>query len=196
MKVNIDAVVSLLELFLTAFGIATAVSLLVFPITSRTILFTQQAAFIVALRKILQLQTDYFKALENVGRFRGSPEGLALVAAKAAALKKYSDSLKMQYNALLGDTPFAKREIAWGKLNANDISEISRLFRTIMVPFVGLSRGIEILHTQARSQDNSAPQQATDVTDAQTRDARDLEWSKISALLHEPFYGECFFESK
>jgi hypothetical protein len=55
---------------------------------------------------------------------------------QATALKATLDGLKGLHGKLYGDLAFAKREIAWGKLDAKDIDEIFTHFRNILIPLI------------------------------------------------------------
>ena len=57
---------------------------------------------------------------------------------QAAALNGAVQGLQALFGKIHGDMPFAKRELAWGKLNCTDIDEISKLFRGILTPLIGM----------------------------------------------------------
>lgn len=54
--------------------------------------------------------------------------------AEAKVLKSSIAGLIALHGKLYGDLPFGKREVAWGKLCADDIEEIFRKFQAILVP--------------------------------------------------------------
>jgi acid phosphatase family membrane protein YuiD len=131
----------LLEAFLTGFGIGTGVSLFIFPLTSRTVVFNDMSAYLTSLRSALTANMDYVHSLENTDMFTfgrtdtmrhrmiHSPEA-EVVKAKMQALQDASAKLNT-------DLPFAKREIALGNLGPDDLQSIAKLLRLIMLPMVG-----------------------------------------------------------
>lgn len=163
MNAGISFATSLIEAFLAGFAIATGVSLLILPMTSRQVVFKEMTGYIGALRGTIKAQTAYMRALEEADvsqpfnpsiekhdtkkktkhqkrteerSLNDSPEARAL---KAAVL-----GLSELHGKLHGDLTFAKREFAYGNLSARDMSEMSKLLRGIMLPVVGLSSIIDI----------------------------------------------------
>jgi hypothetical protein len=63
---------------------------------------------------------------------------------QAKALKGAIAGLVGLHGKLHGDMPFAKREVAFGKLDAKDLDEMSRLFREILIPLIGMSTIMDI----------------------------------------------------
>lgn len=143
----------LLEGFLTAFAIATGVNLFIIPVTSRKVVFKEQAGYIMAIRGTLKAQTAYLQSLETNNMF-GDDEVESVgkngitpgndtpkekhfkptETAEARALKASIAGLTALHGKLHGDMPFGKREVAWGKLNADHIDDIFRAFRAILIP--------------------------------------------------------------
>jgi hypothetical protein len=146
----------LLTGFLTAFGIATAVHLVVFPVTSRTVVFKEVTDYIGALRGTLKAQTVYLQSLEKSdmfsevgededqnrqdGRKSGEKEEEKaekkgrVQAKEAIALKGAMAGLTALHGKLHGDLSFAKREIGYGHLDQKDLDEIFKLLRNILIP--------------------------------------------------------------
>lgn len=154
----------LLEGFLTAFAISTGVSLFIIPISSRTVVFKEQAGYVQLIQATLKAQTAYLQSLEASDMFapeepvdendedvddskkakknkktkeKDKPHPAA--NAQAQALKANLAALTALHGKLHGDMPFGKRETAWGKLDAKDIDEIFTLFRNILIPLIGMS---------------------------------------------------------
>lgn len=108
----------------------------------------------MAIRGTIKAQTAYLQSLETtnmfsedegeiVGKTNGSPSSTDVPEDKrpkhsetpeAKALKASIVGLTALHGKLHGDMPFGKREIAWGKLSPDDIDEIFRSFRAILVP--------------------------------------------------------------
>lgn len=142
----------LLEVFLTAFAIATGVSLFIIPISSRTVVFSEMTRYIEAIRGTIKAQTAYLQSLEKSDMFSQSgTEELGPKEVKknkpaksekptttshleAEALKSSVASLTALHGKLHGDLPFGKREIAYGKLAPEDLDEIYKLVQAILIP--------------------------------------------------------------
>ena len=148
----------LLECFLTSFALSTAVSFIVFPVTSRTVVFGEMTGYIGALRGTIKAQSAYLQSLEDSDMFsktetesaKGKEEGkkhpskntkdskTTKISPKnypeGKALKVAVASVITLYGKLYGDIPFAKREIAYGKLGPKDLDEIFKLFQSILIP--------------------------------------------------------------
>ncbi len=153
-------VTQLLTSMLLALGISTGVSLFVFPISSRMIVQAQFKGAIGIVRRAVGLQKDYLQTLESEDMFALVPVetsvGRAPEAEKkrrrlgkkaqddnppptkevlaAQALKESISQLRDLAGKLYGELKFAKRDAAWGKLDAHDLSEIYKLFRKIFIP--------------------------------------------------------------
>ena len=198
----------LLEAFLCGFGIATGVSLLVFPITSRTVWLKQATGFLKITQGALQAQVGYLKSLENIDMFSiARPEepangtnkkeeiqGKDHVPQDGPEFQKLSNMVKgLQelHGKLHGDLIFAKREIAYGKLDASDLDEIFKMYRDIMLPLVGMSSIADIFHRvgENRGWIVEAGHEPNDGSseDEHDKSARIIEWQKIMKSLHEPF---------
>ncbi|KAK5738191.1 hypothetical protein LTR17_006221 [Elasticomyces elasticus] len=133
----------LLEAFLTGFAISTGVSLLVFPLTSREIVFKSIAGYIASLRGSLDANLAYLQSLENSDMFaphRVNTAGDEVIGSKEAdALKAKVQALLALHAKLSVDLPFAKREVAIGKVGPDDLQDITKRLRQVLVPIVGLS---------------------------------------------------------
>lgn len=143
----------LLTAMLAALGLALAVNLLVFPVSSRLVVFKEFTGGIGLLRKLVSLQKAYLASLESNSMFsaptrtetfmtKGDGElaqedeevRLSKEEAAAKALEGAGASMKELMSKMHVDLPFAKRDIAWGKLDAKDLSEMFKLFRNVYIP--------------------------------------------------------------
>ena len=150
----------LLTAMLIALALALGVNLLVFPVSSRLVVFKEFAGSIGLLRKMVSLQKAYLASLESdamsaaaagTETFTGkadrqaSQDGddddddddeplLTKEAEAAKALHEVGAKMRELFGKLHVDMPFAKRDIAWGKLDAKDLSEVFKLFRNIYIP--------------------------------------------------------------
>ena len=186
----------LLEAFLTGFAIASGVSFLVFPTTSRTIVFKTATGYIGALRGALKAQSAYLQSLEDKKNFGQAAEAendddessshrktKQKFSREAEGLKAAVASLGELQGKINAEIPFAKREVAFGKLNASDISELTRLLKLIMLPIVGMSSLADIFDRVARMRGwKTATGDRAD-----TKDQEMTQWSEIMKTLHEPF---------
>ncbi|KAH6680428.1 hypothetical protein B0J14DRAFT_470440 [Halenospora varia] len=201
----------LLEGFLTAFAIATGVHLFIIPITSRTVVFKEMEGYIGLLRKTLGAQTAYLQSLETTDMFAESKEEEKsneenkkkhkkkvnphpVQTPQAAALKGAIAGLKGLHGKIYGDLPFAKREIAFGKLDAKDLDEIFNRFRAILIPLVGLSTITDIFERIAERRGwvrgANTPHDQTESWDPAEDGAKTEEkrvWNEVMKTLHEPF---------
>ena len=210
MTQGIAFVERLLEAFLAGFGIAVIVSFAVFPTTSRRTVFKKAAGYISALRAALKAQSIFLQSLEDKDNF-GTPEiagperrheilskilhrektaSISRLNPQAAALKAAVGALGEIHGTINVEIAFAKREIAFGKLDATDISQLVRLLRSVMVPIVGMSSVADIFDRVA---DRRGWREASGET-AQEREAskkrkdeEKSEWSDIMRSLHGPF---------
>jgi len=163
-------VLQLLSAMLLALAISTGVSLLVFPTTSRAVVFQQFSGAIGLLRKSVSLQGAYLHALEQEDMFTLEPvetavgrdsEGArrrrkkqkkAVVTPNEAKERAAAKELRVAI-ALLSDlaskmhveVKFAKRDIAWGKLDAKDLGALFNLFRRVFIPVYARRRASRVL---------------------------------------------------
>jgi hypothetical protein len=113
---------------------------------------------------------------------------------QAKALKDGIEGLRGLHGKLYGDLPFAKRETAWGKLDAKDIDEIFALLRNILIPLVGLSTITDIFERIAerrgwvKSKDSHHDRsEAWEQCDISAKNEEKRVWNEMMKTLHEPF---------
>lgn len=166
----------LLEAFLTGFALATGVHIFVFPTSSRKIVFLQMTGYLKLMNGVLKLQTAYMGSLEHfeLAQLNGSSKAAdssektktknkkkdkkkefdehaddLLVTPPAIKLRETLNKLLELHAKLHGDITPAKREIAVGKLESHDITELWKLLKQVFLPIVGLSSMINILERNA-----------------------------------------------
>jgi hypothetical protein len=148
-------VVRLMTAMLTALALALGVNLLVFPVSSRLVVFKELAGAIGLLRKLVSLQKAYLATHEPEPTAAANPttqtetllekgDGeahhdsdepkLSRQEEAAKALEETGAKMRELAGKLHADMPFAKRDVAWGKLDAKDLGEIYKLFRNVFVP--------------------------------------------------------------
>ena len=198
----------LLEAFLTGFAIATGVSLFIFPMTVRTGFFNQSAGFIMAVQGTLKAQISYLQSLEKEDVFRPPQESddehtegkshkhhktkkaEPLSTPETQKLKAAIGALGELFGKMNADLAFAKRELAFGKLNGSDIDELFKLFQGVMLPLNGMSSAADIFERIAKRWGWTEPETATTPKvplEKERSDDAKAEWNEIMKTLHEPF---------
>ena len=191
----------LLEAFLSGFGIAAIVSFLVFPMTSRKVVFKQAAGYIGALQGALKAQSAYLQSLENTdvlgspgqedtGKSRTKKASKLKPTSQAAALKVAVEAVQELHGKTIADSAFAKRELAYGKLDASDLSELLRLLGLIMIPVLGMSSVADIFDRIAERRgwrEASAGTSEEKESAEKIKDQEKSNWSEIMKSLHDPF---------
>lgn len=189
---------SLIAAYFTAFAIATGVSLLIFPLTSRQLFFEGVLNSITGLRSALVANTNYLISLESSDMFAAqrtntagekpprSPEAEAFLA-KVRSLSAIQAKLGT-------DLEFGKQEIAVGYLGPDDLKEITKRLRILMIHVVGLSSLSDIFDriSQQKGWDRSKSFATATVDEGAnaTEKARIQslnEWHELIRLLKEPF---------
>lgn len=202
----------LFEAFLTGFAIAIAVSFFVFPLTSRMVVLKTTTGYIKALSSALKAQSEYLQSLEDRNAFgqplqredeayRGKetkkspsphdPQGSSLQSTpEAKALKAAVGVITELHGKISGDLAFAKREIAYGKLDASELSEVLKLMRQVMLPIIGMSSVADIFSRVAERQgwwihEDDAPEHLG--RSDEVKEMEKEQWSEIMRTLHQPF---------
>lgn len=171
----------LITAFLTGFGIATGVNLFIFPVSSRLVVFGEMTGYIGSFKGFLKLQQAYLHSLEEIDMFREP-------IPQAAAVQGAVGGIKALHGKLALDLQFSKREFAYGKLSASDISQMFKLLRSIMLPITGLTAMIDILQNIADNQGYANQDEGNALLEADEQRAV-REWQLIMRTLHEPFIG-------
>ncbi|KAL1637039.1 hypothetical protein SLS58_009479 [Diplodia intermedia] len=182
----------LLLVFLSGFALSTAVSLFILPLTSRKVVFKVMTGYMGALSGSLHAHSSYFQSLEMKDMFYRVSTGQSgdkQRQPEAQAVKKSVAAIQAMQGKLIIDLPFAKREIAWGYLGPDDLQEMARLLRGVMLPLSGLSSVVDIF--ERLSELNGWDEQNEENYEI---GARDLErrrmvedWNLVMRSVHEPF---------
>ncbi|PNY26824.1 Uncharacterized protein TCAP_03239 [Tolypocladium capitatum] len=186
-------------------GLATGVSLFVFPISSRMVVIGEFNGLIGLLRKLVGLQMEYLAGLAKEDTFAIETENdktrEALGAkkkvkakyerktkeAKAAEyLKEVVGTIRVLAGKLYGDMTFAKRDMAWGKLDARDLSETFTLIRNVMIPIVAMSTIIDIFHRVAEHQGWNVDEDTPAEIVAEKNREKQV-WNDTMKKMHPPF---------
>lgn len=188
----------LLLAFVTGFGISTVISLFIFPMTSRKIVHARLAAYLGALKGTLAAERAYLQSMETGNlqmKKSGAKEADSPIAAATKKLKGSIAGLTALHSGLAGELPFAKREIAYGKLGAKDMDQIFKLLRQILLPSLGLSSVADIFERVAEGQGWSDEAESPDEIKRRSSNTQWLErverekkeWNEVMQALHEPF---------
>jgi hypothetical protein len=181
--------------FLTGLAIATGVSLFILPVSCRKVVTKEITGYIGALRGALTAHKTYFESLESKDMFRqttwtpGPDDKEKLKEPKlkpeVEAVKNLTATFTALHGKLHGDLPFAKREMAYGKMTPEDFEEIFKHLRSIMMPLVGLGSLIDLFERVADLQhfeegsENENP-------DPDLRSKMVEDWNDFMQFLHGP----------
>lgn len=210
MLVAISFMKKLIKAFLTGFALATGVSLFFVPVSSRTVAFKEMTGYLQALRGIYKAHAAYMRSLETVepakkgianeseededektkkktskARKNAKKPSNPLSTPQGAAVQAILAKIGELHTKLAGDLTPAKREVAYGKLDAGDLSEMFKLLRGIFIPTNGLCSLLHILERVAERNPETAEQSGLSLTDLEDRQIDELHF--IMKQLHEPF---------
>ncbi|KAJ5110458.1 hypothetical protein N7532_000993 [Penicillium argentinense] len=157
---GLEFVSRLLKGFMIGFAIATGVSLLILPITSRDNVF----------HDVRSADADA-DADAGTGVNQG-PAGQSEtdLQSKVKALQGSVTKLNGLHIKLHADVFYSRDEIAWGKLSAVDLSDIASLFRSLLLPLSGMSMLPEILEMIVK---NGSPREGPFLQKSRNQDRAD-----------------------
>ncbi|QIW95000.1 hypothetical protein AMS68_000518 [Peltaster fructicola] len=189
MTVGLAYIRTFLSAFLTGLAIATAVSLFIFPSTSRTVIFEDTVKYVGAIRTALKANVTYIQSLEHVDMFTTKrTETLrhrSQRAPEVEALKNSIRGLSATASKFESDLPFAKREVDIGYLGPDDLQNLSRRLRLVFIPLVGLSCLSDMFERSGKDHGWD------DDTSQDFEHARKLqaiaEWHELVRLIKDPF---------
>lgn len=196
MTTGISFVKRLLESFMMGFAIGGAVSLFIFPITMRGIVFKEITGYIMTLRKLTKANLTYLQSLEEADMFfprrdTDFPEKPKR-SSEAQAIKDVLAGLSALHGKLSIDLPFAKREIAIGRLGPDDLQDIFKQLRGLLLPIIGLSSVIDVFERIAEDRDwnhpaSEKPYEEIDDPNERSRIEAVRDWHAIFKTMREPF---------
>ena len=198
MSQAINLTLSIYEAQLTGFAIATATSLLVFPLTSRQVVFEDMKSFFAMLRGVLDANMAYMTSLEDTDMFAAQRTNTVgekpARSPEAQKLKAATQALTTILAKLHTDLPFAKREIALGKVGPDDLNDAFKHFREITIPTVGLNVMSDMFDriSEDRGWDRSKSFALATPEDASTETEKFRitvlnEWHVLVTMLKGPF---------
>ncbi|KAL4986619.1 hypothetical protein BDW68DRAFT_178635 [Aspergillus falconensis] len=150
---GLEFISRLLKGFMLGFAIATGVSLLVYPVTSRENVFQDVRGYAAQLEAVLKAQGDFvgesFAVWADGARSglygNGTPATSDSILASRKGLQAAITGLDAIHAKLQSDLYYSKDEIAWGKLSASDLTQIGGLFRNLFLPLSGTAMLPDIL---------------------------------------------------
>ncbi|KAJ5624821.1 hypothetical protein N7510_001130 [Penicillium lagena] len=194
----------LLKGFMIGFAVATGVSLLILPITSRGNVFHDIKGYATSVEGVLESQISFVEDSSATAlmtrrsllrrawtamrtrdmQIEGEPD---VVESKQKHLQASMAKLNGLHSKLHADLFYSKDEIAWGKLSAEDLNTIASLFRSLLLPLSGMSMLPEILEMIIK---NEGPYDSCNDDDGDNGfdDERGLKHSEIQQVaqtLHE-----------
>jgi hypothetical protein len=107
-------------------------------------------------------------------------------AAIAKELKAAIAQVREMAGKIQADITFAKRDFAWGKLDAKDLSEIAKLLRNATIPVVGISSIMDIFQRVAERRGwNVDAEEEPEIVAQKDREKR--VWNEVMKRMHMPF---------
>ena len=150
----------LIEAFLTGFALSTGVHFVIFPLSSRMVVFKEMTGYLMCLDGMLKTQTAYMQSLETIDPValhqqhideekadpkkakKAGPSRGPLDTPAGRAMQSTFNKLMELHTKLNADITPAKREPAIGKLSSKDITLMWKQLRLIFIPVLGLSTSI------------------------------------------------------
>ncbi|KAI0550139.1 hypothetical protein F4679DRAFT_544134 [Xylaria curta] len=106
--------------------------------------------------------------------------------AEAKAIKETMFHLRLLTSKMYVDLPFAKRDIAWAKLAAKDLTTLMELFRGVVIPIHGIGTVIDIFQRLAEKRGwITTSETPLEILAEKNEDKR--VWNEVMKQLHEPF---------
>lgn len=149
-------VARLLKGFMLGFAIATGVSLFIYPVTSRGLVFGDVTGYVGRIEGVLRAYSRF------VGGSAGDWEGADADSEEDSGgdsrkrLKDTVAGLNAVHARLQSDLFYSRDKIAWGKLSASDLDRIGGLLRDLFLPLSGMAMLPDVLDMVVkRQQDRS-----------------------------------------
>ncbi|KAF2717130.1 hypothetical protein K431DRAFT_298064 [Polychaeton citri CBS 116435] len=188
-----DIVVRMIISFFTGFAFSTVVCLLFYPVSSRTIIFKEMNSYLGLLGGVMKSHTAYMQSLEHIDplRNRGKEGGIVdsmanpIATPAGATLKSTVAKLFALHGKVALDLKPAKRDFAFGKLDASNLTEIWTLLRTIFIPILGITAMTDILERRTRDALDGFDSRGEEEKRDRLRQIESLNWTMQQ--LREPF---------
>ncbi|KAE8381971.1 hypothetical protein BDV26DRAFT_300451 [Aspergillus bertholletiae] len=195
---GLEFVSRLLKGFLIGFAIATGVSLLILPITSRRNVFHDIKGYVAQIDAVLQSQIAF---VERTPQLLSGGQGLlnrtrtaqtvhnaesnpgSDLKSRQKQLTASITKLNTLHGKLQSDLFYANDEFAWGKLSASDLNRIGGLLRSILLPLAGMAQLPEVLDMIVK---NEGLREISGTSHGEPGDElqKQSEMKKVSETLH------------
>ncbi|QKX59459.1 uncharacterized protein TRUGW13939_06593 [Talaromyces rugulosus] len=187
-------IVLLLKSVLTGLGLSMATHFLILPDTSREAVYRLMGEYVDALQKTLKTHTAYFESMERVDMFvrihtANMTEEKELYRKKADAIKEAARAVSRIHGSINNELPFAKSEVAFGKLGPGDLSMIFKHLRAAMTPIIGLSTVVDIFERimEWNNWDKPVEEGGVDLKSDYVHARTVHDWNMIMASTHDSF---------
>ncbi|KAI9375034.1 MFS transporter [Aspergillus egyptiacus] len=151
---GLQFITTLLKGFMLGFSIATGVSLLIYPMTSRGSVFRDIQGYVTQIEAVLQRQLQFVRSSGDPGSgargllsrnrtarsTRNTVDGPeSEIESAANALQAAMANLDALHGKLQSDLFYSGDEMAWGKLGPNDLDHIAGLLQNVFLPLSGMA---------------------------------------------------------
>lgn len=183
MEAGMAFVKQLLITFLTGFAIAIGVSLFILPVTSRMTVEKQMGGMLKLLKGCLASQAAFLTSIESTPDDKPS----AKEEASTQKLRSAIISAGELFGKIRLELGFARKEIAYGKLNPDQYSRIFELIREILQPTLGFSTFLQIMRMSRERRAEFAEMPGTAETLEAMRKLEAEEWGEVMKLSKAPY---------
>lgn len=181
---GLDFVVRLIKTFLIGFAIPTGVSLLILPRTCRQGVCKDIRNFVQETNAVLQALTEFVNTASRTSFLTRQkthvvseddassqddnelPSEVRFAKARSR-LTKASDTLNALDAKIQAGLRYSRDEVAWGKLSAADLDEISMLLRGVLLPLSGMSLLPDIVNSFTEAESRLHPTEDGPTIDGQ-----------------------------
>ena len=177
---------SLIIAELVGMAVATGVSLVIMPVSCRTLVVKLFTDYLSAIRVCLQAQKWLLHSLESHDAMADLLTVDCTPRQEALAVRRAIDGIFAVHAELQANLPFAKQEISWGKLGSGEFTELNKLLRFIMLPVTGMGSVMDILQQIAKVKGwtkehiNSLSEE-----DKSDREQGIVDWNNNMKLIHD-----------
>ncbi|KAI5194524.1 hypothetical protein E4T38_09536 [Aureobasidium subglaciale] len=180
--------------YFTGVAISFVSGMFIYPVTCRSEIFEVQEKYIRSAQGVLQQAFNYIKSMGDVSESLADaiqpqqpPDDSQTRATdeQGDSLQQKMSALKTLYVKMHAELIMAKREVAWGKLGADDITSISNLCRRLLMPIGGLAH-LKDLYKAVDDPHHLAPEIKADSTSKMSPWHDDAVWSTSFGALIAP----------
>lgn len=191
----------LLEVFFTGFGIGTGVCLFIVPMTSRAVVAKQFSGVFGLMKASINAHGAYMRSISKYHQDKlilvSSESGVKdekkkrneaeELSQEAKTMKQTFHDLGDLYGKVLLEVDFAKREVAFGKLQPHDFSHLSLLTRDVFLSIFGLSTFLDIMQSAKEKKTEHRAMLEDDETVKAIRRLESDEWNEVVSLSRDSF---------